>query len=327
MVAFAPPAPLVVAGFAPTSGAVGSNVTITGTGFTGATNVSLCFVDTLFTVVSSTRVTAVVPAGACDGRWRVTTPAGTGASDGAFTVLPPPAVTGFSPSAGPVGATVTLTGTGFSGATNVSLCFVETTFTVASSTQVTAKVPAGACDGRWRVTTSLGTGASDGAFTVTATGPAISGFSPGSGAVGSTVTITGTGLTGATSVSLCLVETTFTVLSSTQVTARVPAEACNGRWRITNASGTGVSDGVFTLSGPTITGFSPGSGSVGSTVTITGTGFSGATSVSLCFAETTFTVISATQVTARVPSGACDGRWRVTTSDGTGVSDGAFTVT
>jgi hypothetical protein len=61
-------------------------VTISGGGFTGAIDVSLCFVSTTFIPVSDTAVTATVPIGACDGRWRVTTPLGIGVSDNAFTV-------------------------------------------------------------------------------------------------------------------------------------------------------------------------------------------------------------------------------------------------
>jgi oligopeptide transport system substrate-binding protein len=77
---------------------------------------------------------------------------------------------------------------------------------------------------------------------------------------------------------------------------------------------------------PTISGFSPTSGPVGSTVTISGSNFSGATDVSLCLVSTSYTVVNATTVTAQVPAGACDGRWRVTTPNGTAASDGAFTV-
>ena len=61
-------------------------MTISGTNFTGATAVSLCFVPAFYLVNSDSSVSATVPAGACNGRWRVTTPLGTGASDGAFTI-------------------------------------------------------------------------------------------------------------------------------------------------------------------------------------------------------------------------------------------------
>jgi hypothetical protein len=161
------PAP-TISGFKPTSGAVGSTVTISGANFKGVTGVSLCFVSTSFNVLSATSLTAKVPAGACDGRWRVTTPAGTAASEGAFTVITgPPTISGFKPTSGAVGSTVTISGANFKGVTGVSLCFVSTSFNVLSATSLTAKVPAGACDGRWRVTTPAGTAASERTFKVT----------------------------------------------------------------------------------------------------------------------------------------------------------------
>jgi hypothetical protein len=158
---------LAISGYSPASGAVGSTVTIDGAGFTGATDVTLCLVPTSFTIVSATRITATVPAGACNGLWRITTPAGTTAGSTPFTV-PSPTISNFSPSSGAVGSTVTINGSNFSGATQVSLCLVPTSFTIVSATSVTATVPAGACDGLWRVTTPNGTAASSTAFTNTA---------------------------------------------------------------------------------------------------------------------------------------------------------------
>jgi large repetitive protein len=61
-------------------------VTITGTAFTGATKVLFNGKAATFTVVSSTRITATVPAGATTGRIKVTTPGGTATSKKAFRV-------------------------------------------------------------------------------------------------------------------------------------------------------------------------------------------------------------------------------------------------
>ena len=79
---------------------------------------------------------------------------------------------------------------------------------------------------------------------------------------------------------------------------------------------------------PTVTSFTPTSGAVGTSVTITGTNFTGATAVKFNgTAATTFTVNSATQITATVPTGATTGTISVTTSAGTGTSSSSFTVT
>ena len=78
---------------------------------------------------------------------------------------------------------------------------------------------------------------------------------------------------------------------------------------------------------PTVTMFSPTSGTVGTTVTITGASFTGATAVAFNGIDaTTFTVNSATSISAKVPSGATTGTISVTTpSAGTGTSTSDFT--
>jgi hypothetical protein len=76
----------VVSSFTPTSGSAGTSVTVTGSGFTGATAVKFNGMSATFTVNSDTQVTATVPAGASTGPIAVTTPAGTGTSTASFTV-------------------------------------------------------------------------------------------------------------------------------------------------------------------------------------------------------------------------------------------------
>lgn len=85
-------------------------------------------------------------------------------SSQAFKVLP--AITSFTPTIGPVGRKVTITGSGFIGATKVTFGGVKAiSFTVSSGTQITATVPTGAKTGNIAVTTPGGTG-SKGIFTV-----------------------------------------------------------------------------------------------------------------------------------------------------------------
>jgi len=78
---------------------------------------------------------------------------------------------------------------------------------------------------------------------------------------------------------------------------------------------------------PTITGFTPKSGNVGASVTISGTNFTGATSVKFNgFAATTFSVTSATTITATVPISASKGPISVTLPSGHASSTTDFTV-
>jgi uncharacterized repeat protein (TIGR03803 family) len=77
----------VILSFSPSSGTVGTQVTITGTSFTGASKVTFGGVKaTTFSVDSDTQITATVPAGAKTGKIQVTTPGGTASSATDFTV-------------------------------------------------------------------------------------------------------------------------------------------------------------------------------------------------------------------------------------------------
>src|SRR6266581_1587096 len=112
-----------ISSFAPTSGALGTRVTITGSGFTGVTRVAFNRVAARFSVNSDAQITATVPGGAATGSLSVTTPWGTGWSFSRtpFTVnsAGAPTVSSFSPGSGPPGTTVTLTGANFTGITGV----------------------------------------------------------------------------------------------------------------------------------------------------------------------------------------------------------------
>src|SRR5262249_44805480 len=70
----------------PTSGAVGSTVTIYGSDLSGTTAVTFNTTPATFTIVSPTEITASVPAGATFGTVKVTTPSGTLLSDITFRV-------------------------------------------------------------------------------------------------------------------------------------------------------------------------------------------------------------------------------------------------
>jgi uncharacterized protein (TIGR03437 family) len=78
---------------------------------------------------------------------------------------------------------------------------------------------------------------------------------------------------------------------------------------------------------PVITSFSPTSGAPGITVTITGTNFLQTSSVKFNGKNAaSFTIDSAVQISAVVPSGVTTGTIKVTTPGGTATSAGVFTA-
>ncbi len=159
-----------ITSFTPTSGAVGTLVTVNGTNFTASAVVKFNGVTgTGFVFVSATQVKANVPTGATTGPISVTTASGTGTSATNFTVPSgSPTITSFTPPSGPVGTLVTINGTTFTGATVVKFNgVIATSFTVVSDIKITATVPAGATTGKIIVKTPAGNATSLTRFTVT----------------------------------------------------------------------------------------------------------------------------------------------------------------
>ncbi len=312
-----------VTSLAPSSGptAGGTSVTITGTNFTGATAVSFGgTAATGCTVDSATQITATAPAGSAGTvDVTVTTAGGTSAISASdqFTYVAAPTVSAVSPNWSPTagGTSVTITGTNFTGATAVRFGGTAATgYTVDSATQITATAPAGTGTVDVRVTTAGGTSATSASdqFTYVAA-PTVSAVSPNSGpaAGGTSVVITGTNLTAATAVRFGSTNAaSYTVNSATQITATSPSGSAGMvDIAVTTAGGTSttsVADQFTYVAAPTVTSLAPSSGSNagGTSVVITGTGFSGATAVKFGSANaTSYTVNSATQISATAPAG------------------------
>ena len=162
----------------------------------------------------------------------------------------------------------------------------------------------------------------------------VTGFHPDNGPVGTKVAIAGLGFTGATAVEFNGVPAVFAVNSATSITATVPQSATTGPIRVITPQGAGTSATPFrvVVPRPTITRFAPMRGPVGSEVTITGTNFTGATTVAFTSTvasrvNATFTVVSASSITATVPPAGSYASINVTTPGGTATSIRAFQVT
>lgn len=157
-----------VSSFSPTIGPPNVEVTINGSGFTGATTVAFNGrAASQYTIVSDTQIKATIPTGAATGPITVSNASGLiGTSAGNFTVTTAPRVTAFSPTSGTVGTAVLLGGSGFVATTSVKFNGVEATFTVTSNSRISTRVPAGATTGPITVTNPAGSGTSTALFTV-----------------------------------------------------------------------------------------------------------------------------------------------------------------
>jgi hypothetical protein len=136
---------------------------------------------------------------------------------------------------------------------------------------------------------------------------------PASGSTGggTPVTITGTGFIGTPTVNFGAgnPSASVTLISSTQITAIAPPHGL-GKVDVSVSTAGGTSSVVtadrftYVLPVPVVTAVSPSIGPTagGTSVTITGTGFTGTTAVRFSGATATFTINSPTQITATTPA-------------------------
>ena len=186
-----------ISSVSPTSGAIGTPVTITGANFgatRGTSTVKFNGTAATPTSWSATSIVVPVPMGATTGSVVVTV--GGVASNGVGFTVPVatvPNITGLNPASGIVGTSVTITGANFGatqGTSTIKFNGTAATPTSWGATNIVVKVPAGATTGN--VVVTVGGVASNGvSFAVTVPAPSIASLNPTSGVVGSSVTIAG----------------------------------------------------------------------------------------------------------------------------------------
>ena len=319
--------PPSIAAVSPSAGpmAGGTSVTITGADFAAGASVQFGgAAATSVNVASATSIVATTPAfaaGVVDVV--VTNSDGQSATrPGGFTYVGPPAVTAISPVAGPTGGNtvVTVSGSGFTGATGVTFGASNArSFTVTSDTTLTATSSAqtaGTVD--IVVTTPYGASQLSPAdqFTYQAQ-PAVTAVSPAEGptAGGTVVTVTGSGFSRASAITFgSTAAPSFRVDSDTSLSVTAPARGAGTiDIRVTTPGGrsAAVAADRFTYRAlPRVTAVSPQSGprAGGTTVTISGNNFNGVSVVTFgSTPATSFTVLSATSISAVSPASATTG--------------------
>jgi len=266
-----------------------------------------------------------VPLLATSGPIGITNPAASVLSGSSFRVTPK--ITDFTPLFGPIGTAVTINGSGFVGVPVVRFGTMPTSPTSVSLTALVARVPEGATTGFVTVTTSEGFGNSSARFTIIQT-PTLASFSPRGGVAGTPVVLTGTSLTGNSSVQFNGITAEVSSPNAsvtTSLRAVVPLGATTGRITIANEAGTVTSASDFHVL-PTVTDFTPAAGEAGTIVTINGNALNEVSAVR--FGPAVGTVLSGngSQVLAIVPGTAATGPITVTTIEGSATSATDFEV-
>jgi len=298
-----------ISGASPNSGAVGTLVTITGSGFgptQGTTTITFNGTTGVPRSWTNTTIQVPVPWGASSGSIIVTVSGFFASNNFAFTVIP--SLSGLSPAFGPVGTSVTVSGQLFGtsqGTSTVTFNGVAGVPTTWGANTIIAPVPAGATSGPVVVTVG---GAATNSITF-AVSSGITSLTPTSGASGASVTIAGTGFgstQGSSTVTFNGVLASVSTWSGTSIVATVPSGASTGPVVVT-VGGASSNGPQFTVP-PTITSISPTSGPAGTPVTISGTSFGGTAGL------VTFNGVAATspnwgpsKIIASMPSGATTG--------------------
>lgn len=169
------PSTVSIIQFSPSGAAVGTPVTIYGSGYSAtASQNSVTFNGTTATVTASSTnlIVTSVPTGATTGAIVVTSPTGSATSSTSFTVgsssLAAPTITSFSPTVGAAGTSVSITGANFDSAANdrATVNISQATIASASSTSISTAVPSATASGHISVTTPMGKAVSTGDFFV-----------------------------------------------------------------------------------------------------------------------------------------------------------------
>ena len=322
----------------PSGAIVGASVVLAGSNFgpTQATS-TLTFSGVTATVTSwtPTALTVTVPTGAITGSVVVIV-GGLPSVPVNFTILQMPTISSATPTSVGYGTSVTITGTNCGatqGSSTVSFNgIIATSITSWSATQIVALVPTGATTGPLSVTVSTVTSTSN--PTISVYNPVITSITPPAAQPGTTVTISGTGLSpsGASSAVLQFNGTTvyfWTSWTNSSITLTVPA-ATSGPVTLQIGGATSAPIQFTVLEPLAVTSISPVIGAVGTAVTITGAGFGATQSTStLSFygaPATSITSWSNTQIVAIVPTGAMSGQVYVTLA-GNSAYGPAFTQT
>jgi len=308
----------------PATAKAGSLITVKGTALYCVSAVTLNGASVDFTAGTTSQLNFTVGASSSSGAVGVTTPVGQAVSATKIALIKPAQVTSFAPSHGLAGATVTLTGSGFTGVSKVFFNGIAaSSIRVVNDSTITAVSAANATTGVISVQNIAGTSASASDYVVDIPAPLITAISPTTAKVGSSVVITGKYFVGVKSVKLGNLTLAFRAISPTSIVVAIPVGAVSGNLTVITNSGQATKSKLTISAGsnlPKISALSVKTGSEGDQLQITGTNLGAATSVTMSGLSVTFTVLGTGTLSVRVPSGATSNPFIVTTAGGSASS-------
>jgi len=208
-----------------------------------------------------------------------------------------------------------------SGAENGDLCAYVSAPAVGPMFNLVLADGTVAVQGTWSNRANSGRGACSDGAPITTFAPTIHSFTPVKAVAGSRVTITGTNLGGATSVTFAGTAAAITADTTTSVTVTVPAGAGNGVLAVTTPWGTASSTRAFDLA-PSISSFAPTTVARGGTLTISGSGLGAAMRVTVGGRLATIASDTVSQIVVTVSTRAVSGSVTVATSFGSATVSG-----
>ncbi len=329
----------VVSSFSPSGGLAGSFTLITGSSFSTASKLLFNSVnDPLFKILSDTLISGIVPNGATTGPLNVVNEGGVSANSPNFTVTQPAiVVSGF---AAYNRDSLLITGSSFYNISNVffsgnaGLSIPGQIFSYTPS-NIYVQIPQNTAWGKLKIVSQVAGLSSLSPYEFVPS-PFINGFSPSSGVSGTLVFISGYSFSGITGVTFnnLYTQNPFTVIDNTGIQAKVPSGNVFGKIRLFGQSGV-FSSSIQNFS-PLIqiTGVYPSAAFPNAGVIFYGTNFypSLLSPIGNGFIATfggvtgEMDIISSTQLSGQVPTGAKTGPVSLVKSDGSISSTGYFQV-
>ena len=333
----------------PTSGGIGTVVTVSGSNYIPSASVVVNFGSTTMLTLTATSSGALPSTGntfavptTTSGSQTISASDGINTATASFTVNAPTLT--LIPTSGPLNTVVTVSGANYVPSGTVTIKFDSTivlTITATSSgalpiTGNTFVVPTSTV-GSHSVTAIDGTNSATATFTVNAASVSLN---PTSGRIGTTVTVTGSNFIPSSSVTVRFGSVTVLTVTATAAgaipssgnTFAVPT-AASGSNTVTANDGTNSPTATFTVTAPTLT-LNPTSGQIGTVVTVSGSNYVPSGSVVVKFGLTTVLTLTASSSGALPSSGntfvvptITSGSQTVSATDGTNTATASFSVT